>query len=79
MDDVSTPSHQEDVLSALTALSGLQQLTWRNVDCGGQALLSDSRLLQCLTHLTHLDLSYYISAHALKHLGALVKLQHLSR
>jgi len=61
------------VVSALTALPDLQQLTWYN----GQLQLSDSSLLLQLTKLTSLKL-YGIAAAALQHLGSLTKLQYLS-
>jgi len=65
------------VVSALTALSELQQLTWDGILCSGEQQLSDSRLLQHLTKLTALDVDD-VSAEALQHLGSLTKLQHLS-
>jgi len=65
------------VVSALTALPDLQQLTWRAVQCGQQERLSDSRLLQQLAKLTGLDLKA-VSAEALQHLDCVSKLQHLS-
>jgi len=74
---VCTDSHQADVVSALTALPDLQQLSWQEVECGQQRELSDSRLLQQLTKLTSLDLRV-VSAEALQHLGSVSKLQHLS-
>jgi len=74
---VCTDSQQADVVSALTALPDLQQLTWRDVVCGKIYKLSNSRLLQQLTKLTGLELCN-VSAEALQHLGSLSKLQHLS-
>jgi len=73
---VSTDSQQADVVSALTALPDLQQLDWGDVECKQKEKLSDSRLLQHLTTLTGLDLSY-VSAEALQHLGCVSKLQRL--
>jgi len=43
---VWTDSQQADVVSALTALPDLEQLTWSRVRCGPQWGLSDSKLLQ---------------------------------
>jgi len=79
LSDVFTLSQQADVVAALTALPNLEQLTWRNVCCGGQEELelSDSSLLQRMTQLTFLELQYATAA-ALQHLGSLTKLQHLS-
>jgi len=74
---VQTMSEQSDVVSALTALPDLQQLTWNRVMCRGKAVLSDSSLLQCLTKLTALDLEG-VAIEALLHLGLLTKLQRLS-
>jgi len=74
---VSTTAQQADVVSALSALPDLQQLTWREVACGQQGELSDSRLLQHLTRLTGLELGS-VAAEALQHLSVLTKLQHLS-
>jgi len=74
---VKTASQQADVVSALTALRGLKQLTWYNVWCSGEQQLSDSLLLQHLTKLTALDV-HPVSAGALDHLGSLTKLQYLS-
>jgi len=74
---VHTASQQADVVSALTALSELKQLTWHGVLCSGEQQLSDSLLLQHLTKLTALDVDN-VSAEALQHLGSLTKLQHLS-
>jgi len=73
---VCTDSQQADVVSALTALPDLQQLSWREVECGQTGVLSDSRLLQHLTKLTGLDLEA-ASAEALQHLSSLSKLQQL--
>jgi len=72
-----TESEQADVVSALTALPDLQQLTWGHVVCECNGELSDARLLQQLTKLTKLDLQS-VAAGALQHLGSLTKLQHLS-
>jgi len=74
---VQTDSQQADVVSALTALPDLEQLTWRHVYCGQQRRLSDSSLLQQATRLTYLDLKNFRTA-ALQHLSSLTKLQHLS-
>jgi len=74
---VMTPSQQADVVSALTALPDLQQLTWRDVDCCGEAELCDSSLLLQMTQLTYLELQD-VTAAALQHLSSLAKLQHLS-
>jgi len=74
---VRTESQQADVVSALTALPDLQQLTWHWVRCLDMRDLSDSRLLQQLTKLTGLELSS-VTAEALQHLGSLSKLQHLN-
>jgi len=77
LDDVRTSAQQADVVSALAALPDLQQLTWREVVCGGERELSDSRLLQQLTRLTSLHLQY-VAAEVLQRLSSLTKLQHLS-
>jgi len=69
---------QADVVSALTALPNLQQLTWRGVQCNWQPELRDSALLQHLTMLTRLELHSDIEAEALQHLGSFTKLQHFS-
>jgi len=74
---VCTDSHQADVVSALTALPDLQQLSWQAVECGWKEELSDSRLLQQLTSFTGLDLGT-VSAEGLQHLGSLSKLRCLS-
>jgi len=65
------------VVSALTALPDLQQLTWRQMVCGRERQLSDSRLLQQLTRLTGLEIGF-VAAEALQHLSLLTKLQRLS-
>jgi len=65
------------VVSALTALRDLKQLTWTTVQCSDEQQLSDSLLLQQLTKLTALKLQE-VSAAALEHLGSLTKLQYLS-
>jgi len=75
---VQTASQQADVVSALTALPDLEQLTWRSVDCGQQRGLSDSKLLHKLTKLTALRLDYVTAAAALEHLGSLTRLQDLN-
>jgi len=77
LEAVSTTAQQADVVSALTALPDLQQLTWREVECRHEHELSDSRLLQQLTMLKSLELQY-VSPKALQHLSSLTKLQHLS-
>jgi len=73
---IQTASQQADVVSALTALPEIQQLTWRNILCSDEQDLSDSSLLQHLTKLTALHLLNG-TAEALQHLGSLTKLQHL--
>jgi len=78
LDLVKTASQHADVVSALTALPDLEQLTWRIVDCAGQRGLTDSMLFQKLTHLTALELAYIEEAVALEHLGLLARLQDLS-
>jgi len=83
---VQTASQQADVVSALTALPDLEQLTcWAFIECGSQRALSGSMLLQKLTKLTSLDLAYdseeadpLATAAALEHLGSLTMLQDLS-
>jgi len=75
---VWTESRQADVVSALTALPDLEQLTWRRVRCGRHLGLSDSKLLQKLTKLTALKLASDGAASALEHLGLLTRLQDLS-
>jgi len=75
---VRTASKQADVLSALTALPDLQQLTWDiYVGSGDELRLSDSLLLKQLAKLTALQLED-VTAEALEPLGLLTKLQHLS-
>jgi len=74
---VQTASQQADVVSALTALPNLEQLTWNYVQCGDELWVSDSSLLQQMTRLTSLDLQN-VTAAALQHLGSLTKLQYLS-
>jgi len=75
---VQTASQQADVVSALTALPNLEQLTWSNVKCGWQCGLRTRNLLQNLTKLTALTLDYVAAAEALEHLGWLTRLQDLS-
>jgi len=75
---VQTASQQADVVSALTALPDLEQLTWSRVICGQQWGLTDSLLLQRLTKLTALNLGCVDAAEALEHLGLLTRLQNLS-
>jgi len=60
LDCLQTAAQQADVVSALTALPDLEQLTWRGVQCSGELLLRDSLLLCQMTKLTRLDvlLSY---------------------
>jgi len=74
---VQTASKQADIISALTALPNLEQLTWRHVRFSIQQQLSDSSLLQQMTRLTSLELQF-VAAAALQHLGSLTKLQYLS-
>jgi len=84
LDLVSTTAQQAEVVSALTTLPDLQQLTWRDVGCGDERELSDSRLLQQLTRLTGLELrcvtakALEVTAEALQHLSSLTKLQRFS-
>jgi len=66
------------VVSALTALPDLEQLTWSSVRCRQTWGLSDSMLLQTLTKLTALKLSFVRVTAALEHLGLLTRLQDLS-
>jgi len=72
---VWTDSQQADVVSALTALPDLEQLTWRSVEYGQQWGLTDSKLLQDLTKLTALKLGFDATTEALEHLGLLTRLQ----
>jgi len=79
LERVQTASQQADVLSALTALPDLEQLTWSRVRCGRELGLTDSMLLQKLTKLTALKLEFAgAAAAALEHLGLLTRLQDLS-
>jgi len=83
-----TESKQADVVSALTALPDLQQLTWWEVRFGHQGMLTnqwsgirasqlyDSRLLPQLTQLTSLSL-WMPTEEVLQHVTVLTKLQHL--
>jgi hypothetical protein len=73
---LQTAFQQADVVSALAALTGLQQLTWCAVKCSGERKLSDSLLLQQLTSLTSLELKRATAA-AFRHVTALSKLQQL--
>jgi len=66
--NVETASRQAEVISALTALPDLEQLTWY-----GSGLLSRSVLLQKLTKLTGLELGCLTTA-ALEHLSSLTSL-----
>jgi len=77
LESLDTASQQADVVSALTALPDLEQLTWSGVKCGRQWELSDSMLLHALTKLTALQLRS-VTAAALEHLGLLTRLQDLS-
>jgi len=75
---VQTASQQADVVSALTALPDLEQLTWSRAR-SDQWLLTDSMLLQKSTKLTALKLDFAgAAAEALEHLGLLTRLQDLS-
>jgi len=85
LDNMHTAS-QGEVVSALTALSDLKQLSWQSCLCrcqtneaGAKRLrkLSDSDLVQQLTQLTSLEL-HDVTNEVLLHLGCLTKLQHLS-
>jgi len=78
LERVRTASQQADVVSALTALPDLEQLTWWCVECGQHWGLTDSMLLQTLTKLTALALRNVEVAAALEHLGLLTRLQDLS-
>jgi len=78
LEKVQTASQQAYVVSALTALPDLEQLTWRSVECGGQRVLTDSKLLLQLTKLTALKLDHTAAPAALEHLGLLTRLQDLS-
>jgi len=73
-----TESQQADVVSALTALPDLEQLTWSRVRCGQQWGLSDSMLLRKLTKLTAIRFDDVRAAAGLEHLGLLTRLQYLS-
>jgi len=75
LESVHIASQQADVVSALTALPDLQQLTWWQVACGRQ-WLTDRKLLQKLTKLTALTLRAG-NVLALEHLGSLTRLQDL--
>jgi len=75
---VDTSCQQADVVSALTALPDLEQLTWHDDRCVQQSPLTDSMLLQQLTKLTALKLGFIGAADALEHLGLLTRLQDLS-
>jgi len=72
-----TAARQADVVSALTALPDLQQLTWRCISCRGGFQLRDSLLLKQVTQLTALRLTN-VSTEALLHLRSLTKLQDLT-
>jgi len=73
---VKTAAGQADVVSALTALPDLQQLTLSYAQCSGNRRLSDSLLLKQAAQLTALELAR-VTPEALEHLGLLTKLQHL--
>jgi len=79
---VATASQQADVVSALTALPNLEQLTCRRIRCGWQRGLPDSKLPQKLTNLTALRLvSVFDSVwteSVLEHLGLLTRLHDLN-
>jgi len=70
---VHTASQQADVVSALTALPNLGQLTWSSVRCGQQIGLSESMLLHQLTKLTALKIDFVAAENALEHLGLLTR------
>jgi len=74
LDNVLTASQQAGVVSALTALPDLEQLTCEKLP----VMLTDSMLLQKLTKLTALKLGFSVSAEVLGHLGLLTRLQDLS-
>jgi len=76
MEHLQTAAQQADVVSALTALPDLKQLTWCRIQCSDEPQLSDSLLLQHLTKLTALTI-HAVSATALEHLGLLTKLENL--
>jgi len=78
LEGVETASPQAEVVSALTALPDLEQLSWSGVACGQQRALFDSMLLQKLTKLHALKLEYVAEAQALEHLGVLTGLEDLS-
>jgi len=78
LDMVQTASQQADVVSALTTLPDLEQLTWSSFRCGPEWGLSNSKLLHKLTKLTALKLDHVRAAEALEHLGLLTRLQDLS-
>jgi len=85
LDGVQTDSQHADVVSALTALPDLEQLSLCGVECGPQRWLTyPSNLLQKLTKLTALRLSYdpqdlpVATAESLEHLGLLTRLQDLT-
>jgi len=78
LDLVQTSSQRADVVSALTALPDLEQLTWSRVGCGEQQGLTDSLLLQKLTKLAALRIDYVEAAEVFEHVGLLTRLQDLS-
>jgi len=75
---VKTASQQADVVSALTALPDLEQLTWCSIECGWQRGLTESVLFQNVTKLTALHLDGLTASEAFEHVGGLSRLQDLS-
>jgi len=76
--EVQTASRHADVVSALAALPGLEQLTWNSVTCGQQWWLHDRMPLHKLTKLSALQLCFVGAAGDLEDLGLLTRLQDLS-
>jgi len=77
---VNTNAQPADVVSALTALPDLEQLTWDSINYFSvlQRGLADSMLFQKLTKLTALRLDYVAEAEVLVYLSLLTRLQDLS-